>query len=59
LKPGGVRPDPRSGVSATYWGGKAYTFGGGNDQETEEEMTTEFSNEFHSLDLAKYIWSPS
>ncbi|KAL1116970.1 hypothetical protein AAG570_004298, partial [Ranatra chinensis] len=57
VKPGGVKCEGRSGVSATCWGGRAYTFGGSCDVETEEDVNAEFFNELHSLDLKKLMWS--
>uniref|UniRef100_A0A0A9WEH8 Kelch domain-containing protein 4 n=1 Tax=Lygus hesperus TaxID=30085 RepID=A0A0A9WEH8_LYGHE len=57
VKPGGMKYGARSGVSAAFFGNYAYTFGGSVDNETEEDMTAEFFNELHSLDLQKLVWS--
>lgn len=60
LKPGGIRPVPRSGVSvATAPNGISYIFGGVLDtDEDEETLQGNFSNEIHTLDLTKNIWRP-
>lgn len=57
VKSGGMKYGPRSGVSSAFSGKRAFTFGGSSDHETEEEMTAEFHNDLHSLDLSKFIWS--
>lgn len=58
VKPGGFKPVPRSGVNvAVAPNGKAYTFGGVLDvDEDEENLSGNFSNEMHSIDLASYVW---
>ncbi|CAH1396329.1 unnamed protein product [Nezara viridula] len=57
VKPGGARYGARSGVSCTFWGKKAYTFGGAADNETEEDLSAVFYNQLHSFDLHQFIWS--
>lgn len=59
VKPGGARYGARSGVSCTFWGKKAYTFGGAADNETEEDLSAVFYNQLHSFDLHQFIWSES
>lgn len=58
MKPGGFKPVPRSGVNvAVAPNGKAYTFGGVLDvDEDEENLSGNFSNEMHSIDLATFAW---
>lgn len=58
VKPGGFKPVPRSGVNvAVAPNGKAYTFGGVLDvDEDEENLSGNFSNEMHSIDLATFVW---
>lgn len=58
LKPGGMKPVPRSGVGlATTANGIGYTFGGVVDvDEDEENVLGNFSNDMHSIDLAKQTW---
>lgn len=59
IKPGGTRPEPLSGISFAVnpASGRAYTFGGALDTETEEDIQTQFFNDLYSIDLSKYIWS--
>lgn len=58
VKPGGLRPVPRSGVNvAVAQNGKAYIFGGVLDvNEDEEILEGQFSNEMHCLDLSSQVW---
>lgn len=58
MKPGGLRPTPRSGVSvAVAPTGKAFIFGGVLDTaEDEERLEGQFSNEMHTLDLSNQVW---
>ncbi|XP_037045064.1 kelch domain-containing protein 4 [Bradysia coprophila] len=58
VKPGGFKPVPRSGVNvAVAPNGKAYIFGGVLDvDEDEENLSGNFSNEMHSIDLASFAW---
>lgn len=55
-----MKPVPRSGVGLTSTvtpAGLVYTFGGVLDvDEDEENVLGNFSNEMHSLDLAKQMW---
>ncbi|XP_055607159.1 kelch domain-containing protein 4 [Uranotaenia lowii] len=58
IKPGGKKPAPRSGMSATITAnGKVYAFGGVMDtEEDEEDVQGLFSNEIHTLDPASHTW---
>lgn len=58
VKPGGLRPAPRSGVTVTVApNGRAYIFGGVLDtDEDEERLEGQFSNEMHALDLSTQVW---
>lgn len=58
VKPGGMKPLPRSGVGLTTTAnGIGYTFGGVVDvEEDEENVLGNFSNDMHSFDLAKQTW---
>lgn len=60
LKPGGIRPPPRSGVSiATASNGKVYSFGGVVDvNEDEETLQGNCSNDLNLLDLTNQKWKP-
>lgn len=58
VKPGGLRPAPRSGVNVTVApNGKGYIFGGVLDvNEDEERLEGLYSNEMHLLELANPTW---
>lgn len=58
VKPGGLKPAPRSGVGLTVTqAGLGYTFGGVLDvAEDEESVEGNFSNEMHTFDVAKQVW---
>lgn len=58
VKPGGLRPISRSGVSlAVAANGKGYIFGGVLDvDEDEENLDGQFSNEMHMLELSNQTW---
>lgn len=60
MKPGGSRPQPRSGVSiATAPNGKVYAFGGVLDvNEDEENLEGNFNNDLNMLDLSNQKWRP-
>lgn len=58
VKPGGYRPQPRSGVNVVVApNGKAYIFGGVLDiNEDEENLDGSYSNEMHMLELNTSTW---
>uniref|UniRef100_A0A0B7A3Z8 DUF4110 domain-containing protein n=2 Tax=Arion vulgaris TaxID=1028688 RepID=A0A0B7A3Z8_9EUPU len=60
VKQSGVRPSPRSGMTAVFAAGnKAFLFGGVFDEEEDEEdLEGVFYNELWSLDLEKGKWFP-
>lgn len=58
VKPSGMRPQPRSGMSCSVaLNGKAYAFGGILDtEEDEESLQGQLSNDLHALDLTSQVW---
>lgn len=61
IKPGGIRPGPRSGMSVcTSATGnlRAYIFGGVTDvEETEDELQGSFNDDLLHLDLENIFWN--
>ncbi|XP_075228969.1 kelch domain-containing protein 4 [Lycorma delicatula] len=60
VKPGGIRPSPRSGVSAAIApANKIFTFGGVLDQDDnddDEDLVSEFYNDLYILEADRTIW---